>query len=45
MTADLSHGVGTDCRAWWPACSRFEPGDQLSDDAARWTPQHAEARP
>lgn len=28
-------GEQTDIRAWWPACSRFEPGDRASDDAAR----------
>jgi hypothetical protein len=25
----------------WPACGRYEPGDRVSDDAARWTPNHA----
>lgn len=45
---EITHGPGSDCRAWWPACDRFEPGDRISDDAARWTPEHAdrsEARP
>jgi hypothetical protein len=36
-----THGEQTDVRAWWPACPRFEPGDGISDDAARWTPDHA----
>lgn len=22
----VSRGPATDCRAWWPACSRWEPG-------------------
>lgn len=39
--AGITHGAGTDCRAWWPACDRFDPGDDISDDAARWTPEHA----
>jgi hypothetical protein len=39
--AGITHGAGSDCRAWWPACSRYEPGDGISDDAARWTPEHA----
>jgi hypothetical protein len=38
---EVTHGAGTDCRAWWPACRRYEPGDGISDDAARWTPGHA----
>jgi hypothetical protein len=38
---ELTHGAGTDCRGWWPACGRYEPGDRVSDDAARWTPNHA----
>lgn len=21
----VTHGPGTDCRAWWPACSLYEP--------------------
>jgi hypothetical protein len=33
-----SHGGATDVRRWWPACERHEPGDQISDDAARWVP-------
>lgn len=39
--AAITHGPGSDCRAHWPACDRFEPGDPISDDAARWTPEHA----
>jgi hypothetical protein len=23
--AGITHGPGTDCRAWWPACTRHEP--------------------
>jgi hypothetical protein len=38
---ELTHGPGSDCRAWWAACGRYEPGDRVSDDAARWTPNHA----
>jgi hypothetical protein len=38
---ELTHGPATDCRAWWAACGRYEPGDRVSDDAARWTPNHA----
>jgi hypothetical protein len=34
----MSHGAGTDVRRWWPACQDFEPGDRISDDAARWMP-------
>jgi hypothetical protein len=34
----VSHGAGTDVRAWWPACKDHEWGDPLSDDAARWVP-------
>jgi len=37
-----SHSAATDVRAWWPACGRYEPGDRISDDAARWTPDHAD---
>jgi hypothetical protein len=37
----ITHGAATDCRGWWPACGRYEPGDRVSDDAARWTPNHA----
>jgi hypothetical protein len=39
--AGITHGAGSDCRAWWPACDRYEPGDTVSDDAARWTPEHS----
>ncbi len=41
--AEMTHGAASDCRAWWPACDRYEPGDRISDDAARWTPGHADA--
>lgn len=35
----LTHGAGTDVRAWWPACVDYSAGDPaLSADAARWTP-------
>lgn len=37
-----TRGEQTDVRAWWPACDRYEPGDGISDDAARWTPDHAD---
>jgi hypothetical protein len=40
--AEITHGAGSDCRAWWPACDRFEPGDRISPDAARWTPKRSE---
>lgn len=23
----VTHGPGTDCRAWWPACPDFEPAE------------------
>jgi hypothetical protein len=33
----FSHSEASDCRAWWPACEHYEPGDaQVSPDAARW---------
>lgn len=33
----VSHGAGTDIRAWWPACTDYSPGDSgLSPDAARY---------
>jgi hypothetical protein len=36
----VSHGAGTDVRAWWPACADYSPGDSgLSDDAARCVPE------
>lgn len=38
----ITSGEQTDVRAWWPACGRFEPGDPISDDAARWTPDHSD---
>jgi hypothetical protein len=37
-----THSQTTDVRRWWPACDRFEPGDGISPDAARWTPTHSE---
>lgn len=37
-----TRGEQTDVRAWWPACDRFEPGDGISTDAARWTPEHSD---
>lgn len=41
VRSTMTHGEATDVRKWWPACERFEPGDGISDDAARWTPEHA----
>jgi hypothetical protein len=39
----VTHGPGTDVRAWWPACRDHEYGDpDLSPDAARWVPDEAE---
>lgn len=36
----VSHGAGTDVRAWWPACRDYSPGDsRLSPDAARYVPE------
>jgi len=36
----VSHSAASDVRAWWPACTDYEPGDnQLSPDAARWIPE------
>jgi hypothetical protein len=38
--ARVTHGPGTDVKAWWPACIDYSSGDtRVSDDAARWTPQ------
>lgn len=35
----VSHGAGTDIRAWWPACADHEYGDPgMSADAARHVP-------
>ncbi|MCO1574996.1 hypothetical protein M8C13_04385 [Crossiella sp. SN42] len=35
----ITHGGGTDVRAWWPACIDHEHGDPaLSPDAARYVP-------
>lgn len=36
----VSHGAGTDVRAWWPACRDYSPGDtSVSPDAARFIPE------
>jgi len=39
----VSHGAGSDVRAWWPACLDFELGDRFVDwpDAARCAPEAA----
>ena len=38
----ISHGPGTDVRAWWPACEDYSPGDtRVSEDAARYIPEEA----
>lgn len=35
----MSHSSASDVRAWWPACTSYEPGDPaLSPDAARSIP-------
>jgi hypothetical protein len=35
--------AATDCRAWWPACTFYEPGDNaLSPDAMRSIPPQEE---
>lgn len=35
----ITHGPGTDVRAWWPGCRDHTYGDPvLSPDAARWVP-------
>jgi hypothetical protein len=40
----VSHSTASDCRGWWPACDSYSPGDpRLSDDAARWIPEAANA--
>ena len=31
----VTHGAGSDVRAWWPACPDYSPSDRLSSDAAR----------
>jgi hypothetical protein len=40
---DVTHGAGTDVRAWWPACERHVLADPKplldSPDAARWVPE------
>jgi hypothetical protein len=28
----MSHSAATDCRAWWPACSNFEPKPKEATD-------------
>ncbi len=39
--ARLTHSAATDCRAWWPACTDFELGDnKVSPDAMRVRPTH-----
>lgn len=36
----ITHGAGTDVRAWWPACRDHTYGDPaLSPDAARYVPE------
>lgn len=36
----VTHGAGSDCKAWWPGCADHTYGDaRLSDDAARWVPE------
>jgi hypothetical protein len=36
----ITHGPGTDARAWWPACRDHTYGEpSLSPDAARWVPE------
>lgn len=40
----VTHGAGTDVRAWWPACRDYTPGDpQVSPDAARYIPPPPES--
>jgi hypothetical protein len=34
----VTHGAGSDVRAWWPACTDYTPGDRISPDAARSIP-------
>ncbi len=35
----VTHGAGTDVRAWWPACCGHTYGDQaVGPDAARYVP-------
>jgi hypothetical protein len=42
---EITHGAGTDVRAWWPACERFVPASPAplldSPDAARWIPEES----
>lgn len=39
----VTHGGGSDVRAWWPACPDYSPGSSISPDAARSIPaDHAE---
>lgn len=36
----VAHSAASDVRAWWPACTDYEPGDTtLSADAARTFPE------
>ncbi len=40
----VTHGAASDVRVWWPACTDYSPGDnRVSDDAARWSPEYADA--
>lgn len=40
MAYRVTHGAGTDVRAWWPACVDYSPGEpSLSPDAARYVPE------
>lgn len=35
----VTHGAGTDVRAWWPGCVDYSPGEPaMSGDAARFVP-------
>lgn len=35
----ITHGPGSDIRAWWPACPDYSPSDSISPDAARYIPE------
>lgn len=37
----VTHGAGSDVRAWWPACPDYSPGESSSPDAARGIPEDA----
>jgi hypothetical protein len=39
----VTQSAASDCRAWWPACREYSPGESGSDDAARWIPELATA--